>query len=485
MAGLALSFANLVFLRVWFDLLAAAPLDLLHTKQGPLPVEYEAAIFNVVALAAVTFCALRFAARMPVWLRKVLVLVGALLCLNALRAVASTYTPLLRSGAFQYFSPKTVVAATGVLVIAGAVVLFRNFPAAVRAMNAVLMVCLPAVALTFISAAVRIKAGPVQLPEPKLAAQITPPPRADVRVVWVIFDEWDYRLSFEARPQGVALPVLDELASRSYMGTRVLAPQGRIPVTSMATQAAIPTLLAGALRGADSFAGPNVFSKAHARGWNVAIGGWYIPYCRLFAKETSRCYWDQMYRQSTEEAASFSGNVKLQNRSLFETQMFSLFGQSETSELHAAEYGAILEFAQKAESDPNNGLVYLHFNIPHAPYFYDAQSQRLDAAGRGMVAAYGDALMLVDRTVAKLEERLDPHTILILSADHPLRNAAQIDGVSDPRVPFLIHFPGQAQPVRDDMEFSAIKTASLVLGMLDGDVRTPEDADRLLTRNLR
>ena len=177
-----------------------------------------------------------------------------------------------------------------------------------------------------------------------------------------------------------------------------------------------PRCWLGELRHADAFEQPNLFSRAHPRGWNIAIGGWYIPYCRLFAQYAFRCYWDQMYKQSAEGAPSFCGwSVRIQDRSLFETSMFSVFGQSVTAERHAAEYRSILDFALTEEVDPVAGLIYIHFNVPHVPYFYDAKSGRFDAPGRG-VAAYRDALMLVDRTLEQLEKRLDSKTVLILSA---------------------------------------------------------------------
>jgi len=281
-------------------------------------------------------------------------------------------------------------------------------------------------------------------------------------------------LSFVSRPSGVELAALDQLAARSFIGTDVLGPESHTPVRQMATQVAIPSLLAGELRTANDLAAPNLISKVHARGWNVAIGGWYIPYCRLFAKDVFRCYWDQLYTQSTDQGASFGEALAIQNRSLFETALFSVFGQSLTSKRHASEYQAIRDFAGETMSDPSASLVFLHFNTPHAPYFYDAKSDRFDAPGRG-ISAYSDGLLLVDRTVAKLVGHLDTNTVLILSADHPLRNADLLDGATDPRVPFIVHFPGQRNSVREDHEFSSIVTASLILDILDGKVHTAED----------
>jgi phosphopentomutase len=125
--------------------------------------------------------------------------------------------------------------------------------------------------------------------------------------------------------------------------------------------------------------------------------------------------------------------------------------------------------------------VFLHFNTPHAPYFYDAKADRFDASGRG-ISGYSDALELVDRTVAQLIKHLDSNTVLLLSADHPLRIADQVDGITDPHVPFIVHFPGQTDALRDEQEFSSLRTAPLILEILNGSVRTPQKAAEFLNQ---
>ena len=101
------------------------------------------------------------------------------------------------------------------------------------------------------------------------------------------------------------------------------------------------------------------------------------------------------------------------------------------------------------------------------------------------ISGYPDGLELVDQTVAQLVEHLDSNSVLILSADHPLRNADQLDGVTDPHVPFIVHFPGQTKPLWEEQEFSALRTAPFILQILDGKVRTPEDADEFLEAEFR
>ena len=481
--ALSLSAANLIYLRVWFDLLTT-PSRSLSIRHGLDGLSYCAALLNVVSAAAVIWLCLRFAYRMRPWVRQALVLIGLMLTGNAIRGVASAYTPLLRSGAFHYLTSRTLVILAGVVVCAVAYRLVTHFTSAIAFLRIALLVCLPIVPITCGTAVVRAISPPVVPVEPALTARINSQAKPHPRVIWVIFDEWDNRLTFGSRIKGVALPALDELAARSLVGSRVLGPQGRLPVAQMATEVAIPSLLAGEVRKANDFAAPNLFSKVHSRGWNVAIGGWYIPYCRLFAAEAFRCYWDQMYTQSTAHGASLGEALTVQERSLFETSMFSVFGQSFTSERHAAEYRAIRDFALDVASDSSADLVFLHFNTPHAPYFYNAKANRFDASGRG-ISGYGDALVLVDRTVAELMKHLDSNTALLLSADHPLRIGDQVDGITDPHVPFIVHFPGQTNELRDEQEFSSLGTAPLIVEILSGTVRTAEEAAAFLDRGFR
>ena len=469
--ALALSFANLVYLRVWFDLLGS-PSGSFHTKLVHGPRDYWAVLTSVTMLAGAAWILLRRSSNLPLWMKKVLSLAGVALVGNALRAVAFVHT-LAPLYLFRGASGKSIVIGSCALLLVGGVLAFRYFTIAAGVFESGLLMCLPAAVVTFAMALGRIASASAAAPDPPLAAVQRGTP--GTRVMWVIFDEWDYRLSFEARPKGVELPVVDGLAARSLVGTRVLGPQGRRAVPEMTTAVAVPSLLAGALRGRDDFAGPNLLATAHSRGWNVAVAGWYFPYCRLFAQDAFRCYWDERYTQSTLRAESYGEALLVQSRSLFETTMLSLFGQPVASKRHAEEYRALLQAVLDAEGDERVGLLFAHFNIPHIPYFYDATRVRFDAAGRG-VSGYGDALMLMDQTVGRILEQLDSQTVLILSADHPLRTA---DG--DSRVPFLIHWPQQTRGLKEEREFSSIQTAELILRILEGRVSSPEEAARFLT----
>jgi hypothetical protein len=223
--------------------------------------------------------------------------------------------------------------------------------------------------------------------------------------------------------------------------------------------------------------GPSFFSLARARGWNSAVGGWYLPYCRSFGAQVSSCYWDQLYERSNAVYPGFAEAAWQETRLLAENALVAPFGQRLTTIRHANEYKALADFALRTAADPGIGLALVHFNIPHTPYFYTAAS---GATG------YDATLQLVDRTLAEVLETLarsglDGRTALILSSDHPARFPTRIDGGEDVHVPFIVHLPGEQTGMAFDTEFSALATVPLALAIAAGEIATPEAVARFVT----
>ncbi len=65
-----------------------------------------------------------------------------------------------------------------------------------------------------------------------------PVPAGRPRVVWIIFDETDYRIAFEQRPGGVQLPAFDRLQAESLFATDAYSPAD-------ATLLSMPSLIIG------------------------------------------------------------------------------------------------------------------------------------------------------------------------------------------------------------------------------------------------
>lgn len=163
------------------------------------------------------------------------------------------------------------------------------------------------------------------------------------------------------RAPGTSLPTLDGLASRSFAASRALSAEAGKPIYDMTTALAIPSLLYGKralysaaegpgatrIRFAGRYAtvlgaGNSIFARVRSQGWNSAVAGWYLPYCRVFASRLTDCYWDERYDQaSSASSAPFEAAVD-ETRMLFETDMFSPFGRSLADARHFAEYEALL-----------------------------------------------------------------------------------------------------------------------------------------------
>ena len=304
------------------------------------------------------------------------------------------------------------------------------------------------------------------------------------------------------RAPGTSLPTLDGLASRSFAASRALSAEAGKPIYDMTTALAIPSLLYGKrtlysaaegpgatrVRFAGRYAtvlgaGNSIFARVRSQGWNSAVAGWYLPYCRVFASRLTDCYWDERYDQaSSASSAPFEAAVD-ETRMLFETDMFSPFGRSLVDARHFAEYEALLAAARRYAADPSIGLAFIHFNIPHMPYFYNPEIGRFGRSGHPD-DLYMDALRWVDRSVGEIlsslsRAGLDSKTAIILSSDHP----ARLVGQPDPHVPFIVHLPGEEYGMFSTQECSALRTADLVLAIARREVQSPADIEKFLIRD--
>ena len=488
---LSLSFANLVYLRAWADLLPISSEFLFNRKRIPGINLYLAIAGDVLALSLLTFLLIRLAPKLPVWLRQVFLIAAAAMVALALRSIAPA--GLRHSALFGL-----PFAAIVLVVLISLGLRFSGLIA--RWAQAVALTAIPCIAVTFAGSLFYLRSQTPLPPEPPLASRLagTPP----TRVLWILFDEWDQRLSFPDRAQGIQMPSIDHLAANSFTGTRALAPQAGIPVYQMATVIAIPSLFYGRrvlTLGTESpliqhlnFAtgqsvvlgeGDSIFARVRAQGWNSAIAGWYLPYCRVFNPELTDCYWEEMYEQWLSARPDFAGAAIDETRMLFETRMFSIFGPSIINVRHVAEYQALRAAALRYAADPSLGLAFIHFNIPHVPYFYDPKIGRLGHYGNSD-ALYNAALQQVDRTVdeilaALVKAGLDSKTAIILSADHPLRTSAS----QDPYVPFIVHIPGDVYGVAYEREFSTLRTPDLALAIARGEVKSSADVQKFVTNS--
>jgi hypothetical protein len=455
---LGVAFANLVYLRVWSELLAGNRADLfLHAP--PRPAQYLALFANVIAMGIATAILIRMSPRFPKWIRLGLLFSGAALLLLALRAA-------FFQG--QSVSPPVAYGLAAACLAAAFLGAVKHVERAERMAGYLVMAMSPFLLVTF-PQAIRFVVTPIAQPaDPPLAKfQGSLPSR---RVVWIIFDEWDYRLTFVDRSPGLDMPAVDQLRRESFAAEAALPPGGD-------TRVSMPAFLQNRILSFTELgAEPNLFSRVRAQGWNAGVAGWYLPYCRVFSSALSSCYWDELRDVSNSGGTTFLGALYYQTRSLFETYRLSLFGQPTVARRHAEQYLTLLQQAQTMMGDARLAVTLLHLNVPHATFFYDAQSGSLGASMH-TARGYPNALALVDRTLAELlqslrQSGLASRTALIVSSDHGLRAWQEVDGKEDHHVPFLVYLPNGGPGMGYAKEFSTLLTQDLILELVENHLQT-------------
>jgi hypothetical protein len=303
------------------------------------------------------------------------------------------------------------------------------------------------------------------------------------RVVWVIFDEMDYRLAFEGN---TSLPEFQRLAAHSLFATYAYPPGGR-------TMISIPALLAGrfvtAVRAVDRTgylvryekadgpaawsSGQTVFDVRRQYGWRVGVAGWHFPYARVFGDETD-AWEDQAWRLSLNPNRPFARLMVDQFRVLAEGRTRSLLGKSLSVMEHQRVVREVTAEATRKAADADLDLVFLHLPVPHAPFFYDSRTGGETSPLRP-VKGYLDHLALADQVLAGIRQAieqagLENRTTLVISSDHWNRESDLIDGRIDHRVPFLVNFPGEARGIRYARPFNTVLSRNLVTAIMRGEV---------------
>ena len=193
----ALSFANICYLRIWAEILTYRPWDTYLMTTPPRPVEYLALVVNILLIAAVltglSILARRLLPGKQFRFAEMAVVLGICIPLNGVRSVLSNQFPLLKSPLIELLGLRGVMILGVCLAIAGliTVVFFHRWAA--RTIILALTALIPFCAVTFGQAAWKAahydaSAFRNNPPAPMIATSTKSP-----RVLWVIADEWDYR----------------------------------------------------------------------------------------------------------------------------------------------------------------------------------------------------------------------------------------------------------------------------------------------------
>jgi len=317
--------------------------------------------------------------------------------------------------------------------------------------------------------------GPQAFSHPIPAAPANRP-----RLVWILFDELSYKYVFETRDPSLHMPNFDRLRSESALYTDVT------PVAYKTTRA-VPSLMLGRtvtdveftaenrflIRTADSpgwqtfDADASLFGLAQQSGVTTSIVGWYLPYCPIFAKVATQCYWsndDDQDRGPTMLQASYAENVWFPLRILVETYLWPSRAWADesrwASEGHIASVQDISQHALDTLSASRADVIYLHIPSPHPVAFWNRRTAQFATGG-----SYIDSLDYTDRLLGRMLDILEKQprwgaTTLIVQGDHSWRTkmwrplpgwSAEDERVShggewDPRPLVMIHSAGEQTP---------------------------------------
>ncbi len=471
-----------------------------------------ALIFDIAIAAAVIFGAIRLRHSAKRLARCAGTAVLAFFCLYALYSVSKAAQPAFN----VFFTYYGQVAFKALLIVAAVVAFWRFRGRALGWFRAGFLIVSPLFVLMAGQALWSYGTNDLRTVGAGHAAGMLPGAARTNRVVWIIFDELDNRLLFEARPARIHPVEFDRLRGESLYAGRVRTP-------ARETLEAIPSMFLGdtvihtklntskllVQTSPDSkwlnFASqPNVFRRARQDGFNTAVSGWNHPYCRILGSDLSDCAWassgwmDVIAERHLRQLSFFRLAIFLArwearvNPAVKEPpDLIAPEGITWFRENNIAVYDHVWQNAQRMLADRRLNLVLLHFPVPHPPGIWDITHKRFTTGKSN----YFDNLQLADDTLGRVRSILesagewDSSTILV-SGDHPYRASSWL-GFSDirtpemveatqmkwhPFVPFLLKLPGEQKGVTYPGEFNNIVSGDLILQILNGKISKPEDA---------
>jgi hypothetical protein len=466
--AIALSLANLCFLRDWQQFVYANR----FTVPAYTMIDVAALASSVLLVAGVFFLCLRLGTR--TFSRHSLEFLRALpfavmvLPLNQLRQTTSYFDgilPVIGKG------PLIFILAGGITCLVWTFV--RGGGRLRRVLETAALVLLPFVFFTF-SQAVWIAAH--RPPAPALAQKF-PAQASGRRVLWIIFDEMDERIAFDQRPDNVALPHFDRLRSEAFFASNAFPPAsetilsmpslltGRVVVRETIPDGSSLLLGFAGERRLQSFAKVTIFfDRARGLGFNTALVGYALPYCRLVPQALTYCA-VQPYDIATKSFRDFGRALVIHLGTL---------GLWSTRKGMIRDYSVLLADAKRIAADPSFGAVLIHLPVPHLPAIYD-RNRRVLSAFNLRSDGYLDNLALADRALGEIRDAMEragtwDSTTVLVSSDHSWRGSMAFDGKSDARVPFILKLGGAARAGTTAAKFNTVISERLLLASLQGQI---------------
>ena len=375
----------------------------------------------------------------------------------------------------------------------------------VKAAVGLALIFVPLVFLTiFQSISILIKlSGSPTAPHEVQASQTNP------RVVWIIFDEMDYLLSFGNRPATLELPEFDRFRDQSFHANNAYPPSdytllsmpalitGQFVTRANPSQPAEVMLsFEGATDAVTWSSQPNIFSRSLELGVNTGLVGSYHPYQKIIGRSLTVSYVREMRRLSLPKGMLLHLEQPFRAASLFGlvNRLEGMKSKWERGEFLSL-YRGIMDAATKAATTPELGLVLIHNPIPHPPGIYNRAEGKFEMEAP---SSYLDGLALADRSLGEIRRAMEEaglweSSFVLISSDHWWRSdlwkgspswSPEDDELSaarekiHQRIPFLVKASYQANPMVYDAPFNTVLTHDLLLSILRGELSDPASVGR-------
>jgi hypothetical protein len=486
----------------------------------PTRIALVAGVFNVFLLAAVLWLAV-MCTRRAGHTRGIARLAFVILVIVALNGVRQQVPALSLASMLHALGKGGVGVLGATAVLSGGFAALRWRMRLVRLAEFLMLILFPFALLTISRAAwalINYDAAFAEFATRPSAQVLHQGTQRGPRVLWLIFDEMDQRLTFAERPSFIQLPELDRLRRQAVYATNAYPPAGET-LLSMPAYITGRQIADAQATGASDLAVtlvengkavslrslPNIFSTWRAAGSNVAVIGFFHPYCRLFDSSLTLCSWhaDYSIAHMWRHAPVFttSETVLIQDTQVIDTLPLSkrlrlarcllrfMHGaQRKKRALSVQRYERALEDTKGDVVRRDVDKIFAHFPVPHPPYIYSRVDGHLVEDTR---RSYFDNLVLVDRTLGELRQAMEAagvwdDTTVAVSSDHwfrtnlwkPWRSDGEnslIGNETDYRVPLLIKLAGQTTGVTYDTPFNTIVLHDFLLA-LGTQITTPDNA---------
>ncbi len=514
-----LSFANLCALNLWHDVqrLEAKPVDYFRAEPAGNTL-FMASLVGVVFLALLFYVIALIASQ----IRHSLVarLLRLLFILAFLFPVRLLHYILIWSDLPQLAQMSLnllLLVCYGAVVGGAAWYWFTTDETPVSALRSLNLALAPLLPIIFLSHGIHLLQHSRSAGEFKTKQASAVPHAAGQRVLWLIFDEFDFDVAFENRPSSVQLPELDRLRRESLFATKAYPPFGE-------TLGSMPALINGRNYGRAEVTNAGsidltdtdgrvqlwrnqdtLFAHLNSEGLRSGVVGWYHPYCRIFGESLNACTFVPATKFVLLVRESYANDLGVRGTAVYLLLQQLRFLPAAPVDIRPsldriarsgqiAQYGRVHREAMNMVTDAQLDVVMLHYPIPHPYGIYDRDTQSLTLADS---ASYLDNLALADRVVGELRaalesSHLEDRTAIVLSSDHSLRdgNEAMLPGGRGPglrhasgmgRIPFLVMLPADRVGREYTRPMDTVLTAGLISALAEGRVKNLNEVRAFLT----